>query len=250
MLFVATSFAQESAHPRTVADEAALLQKGRGRAQKNALARLAASTDPEADKVILAQFERFREGTLPPALWLDLFEAAAKRSKADIKAALAEREAQLAKSKDPLMRFRECLEGGDGEAGKALFNKNPEPGCTRCHAMDGKGGEIGPDLTWLRNSAERSNLLESVILPNGTMAIGFQSALLQLKDGEEVSGVITHDNPSDLILTSVTDGKKRTIETANIVKRTVLPSPMPPHFGVALTKREIRDLIEYLAAGE
>lgn len=104
--------------------------------------------------------------------------------------------------------------------------------------MDGKGGEIGPDLTWLRNSAERANLLESVILPNGTMAIGFQSALLQRKDGEELSGVITHDNPSDLILTSVTDGKKRTIETANIVKRTVLPSPMPPHFGVALTKRE------------
>ena len=250
MLPIATNFAQESAHPRTVADEATLLQKGRGRAQKNALARLAASTDSEADKVILAQFERFREGTLPPALWLDLFEAAAKRSNADIKAALAEREAQLAKSKDPLMRFRECLEGGDGEAGKALFNKIPEPGCVRCHAMDGKGGDIGPDLTWLRNSAERSNLLESVVLPNGTMAIGFQSALLQLKNGEEVSGVITHDNPSDLILTSVTDGKKRVIQTADIVKRTVLPSPMPPHFGVALTKREIRDLIEYLAAGE
>lgn len=250
MLFVATSFAQESAHPRTVADEAALLQKGRGRARKNALARLAESADPEADKVILAQFDRLREGTLPPALWLDLFEAAAKRKNADIKAALAEREAQLAKSKDPLIRFRECLEGGDGEAGKALFNKSPEPGCIRCHAMDGKGGEIGPELTWLRNSAERSNLLESVVLPNGTMAIGFQSALLELGNGEEVSGVVTHDNPSELVLTSVADGKKRVIQSSDIVKRTALPSPMPPHFGVALTKRELRDLIEYLAAGE
>ena len=250
LLLVADSVAEDPAPVRTVADEAALLEKGRGRAQKNALARLAASTDPAADKVLLAQFQRLREGALPAALWLDLFEAAAKRDNPELKKALANREAELAKSNDPLMRFRECLEGGDGEAGKALFHKNPEPGCVRCHSMDGKGGEIGPDLTWLRKSAERSNLLESVVLPNGTVAIGYQAALIQLKDGEEISGVITHDNPSDFILTSVSDGKKRTIQTADVVKRTALPSPMPPHFGAALTKRELRDLIEFLASGE
>lgn len=250
LIFVAQTVAEEPAPARTVADEAALLQKGRGRAQKNALARLAASADPEADKVLLSQFQRFRDGTLPPALWLDLFEAAAKRENPELKKLLADREAELAKSNDPLTRFRECLEGGDSEAGKALFNKSPEPGCIRCHSMDGKGGEIGPDLTWLRKSAERSNLLESVVLPNGTMAIGYQSALIQLKNGEEIAGVITHDNPSDFILTSVTDGRKRTIQTADLVKRTTLPSPMPPHFGTALTKRELRDLIEYLASGE
>lgn len=250
VFLVVDSIADGPAPARTVADEAALLEKGRGRAQKNALARLAASSDPAADKVLLAQFQRLREGSLPPALWLDLFEAAAKRDNPDLKNALADREAELAKSKDPLMRFRECLEGGDGEAGRTLFHKSPEPGCSRCHSVDGKGGEIGPDLTWLRKSAERSNLLESVVLPNGTMAIGYQAALIQLKDGEEISGVITHDNPSDFILTSVTDGKKRTIQTADVVKRTALPSPMPPHFGTALTKRELRDLIEFLANGE
>ena len=250
LLLIAESVADDPTPVRTVADDAALLEKGRGRPQKNALARLAASVDPEADKVLLDQFQRFRDGALPPALWLDLFEAAAKRDNPELKKALADREAELAKSKDPLMRFRECLEGGDGEAGKALFNKSPEPGCIRCHAMDGKGGEIGPELTWLRKSAERSNLLESVVLPSGTMAIGFQAALVQLKDGEEVSGVVTHDNPSDFILTSVTDGKKRTIQTADVVKRTALPSPMPPHFGATLTKRELRDLIEFLASGE
>ena len=88
--------------------------------------------------MLLAQFQRFRDGTLPPALWLDLFEAAAKRDNPELKKVLADREAGLVKSKDPLMRFRECLEGGDGEAGKALFNKSPEPGCIRCHTVDGK----------------------------------------------------------------------------------------------------------------
>lgn len=250
LFFVVTVAADEPVPARTVADEAALLQKGRGRPQKNALARLSLSTDPEADNVLLAQFERLRAGEFPPALWLDLFDAAAKRQHPALKKALADREAELAKSNDPLMRFRECLEGGDSEAGKALFEKTPEPGCIRCHALEGRGGEIGPDLTWLRNSAERSNLLESVVLPNGTMAIGYQSAAIQLKNGEELAGVITHDNPSDFVFTNATDGKKRTIQNADVVKRTTLPSPMPPHFGTALTKRQIRDVIEYLATGE
>ena len=82
------------------------------------------------------------------------------------------------------------------------------------------------------------------------MAIGFKAATLTLKDGADVSGVITRETGDDLVLTDATSGKKRTIAIDDIVKRTTLPSPMPPHFGAALSKRELRDLIEYLAAGD
>ena len=56
------------------------------------VADLGAQPGAEADQVLLAQFERYRAGTLPPALWLELFEAAAKRDNAELKERLAERE--------------------------------------------------------------------------------------------------------------------------------------------------------------
>jgi len=245
-----TAGGTDSETQRTIAEEAAVLERGRLSARRKALARLAVHPDAEADKVLLAQFDRYRAGELPPAIWLDFFEAAAKRDHPALKARLAEREQTLAKSKDALSRFRECLEGGDAEAGRAVFATKPEAGCIHCHSVSGEGGKIGPDLTWLRNSIDRILILESIVAPNSSIATGFQSALLTLKNGGTVSGVVTHESAEEITITSVVDGKNTKVKTADIAERTPLPSPMPPHFGVALDKRAIRDLIEFIAVGD
>ena len=254
-LATATALAQESPAPsiapaRSVAEEAALLEKGRTSAQQRALARLATRVDPVADDLLLAQFARYRGGTLPPALWLDLFEAAAKRSDPRVQAILAESERELEKSSDPLTRFRMCLVGGDGEAGRDIFTKKPEAACIRCHTIDGAGGQIGPDLTWHRHSVEPIRILESIILPNSTIALGFQPATLTLKSGDELTGVITQEGSDELTLTSIVDGKRQRLQTCDIAERHPLPSPMPPSFGAMLSRREIRDLVEFLAQGD
>jgi quinoprotein glucose dehydrogenase len=235
---------------RTIAEEAATLEKGRLRAKQKALARLGAHPDREADGLLLAQWERLRDGTLPAALWLDLFEASARRDNAQLKALVAERERSLEKLRDPLLRFSECLEGGDGEAGREIFFKKAEAGCVRCHAMDGEGGRIGPELTWLRHSIERIRLLESLITPNSTIATGFQSAVLTLKSGETIAGVVNSESRDEITLTAIADGKQRTVKSDDVSERAPMPSPMPPHFGAVLSKHEIRDLIEFLAAGD
>ena len=235
---------------RTIAEEIAVLEKGRTSARQRSLARLGTHPDPAADGILRKQFDRYRTGELPPALWLDLFQAMAKRNNAELKALLAERDAKLAKSPDPLRRFEECLEGGNGEEGRAIFTKKPEAGCIRCHTVDGKGGQIGPDLTWLRKATERSHILESIILPNSNIALGFESAALTLKNGETVAGIPRDADSERLDLTSFADGSKRKLKLADIEARMPLPSPMPPHFGQALGRRAIRDLVEFLAAGD
>ncbi len=235
---------------RTVAEDAAVLATGRLSARRKALARLAVHSDPEADKVLLAQFGRYQAGELPPAIWLDFFEAAAKRNHPELKARLAEREQKLAASRDTLSRFRECLEGGDGEAGREVFMTKPEAGCIRCHTVSGEGGKIGPDLTWLRNSMDRALIMESIIAPNSSIATGFASVALTLKNGETVTGVASHESREEITVISVVDGKVTKVKTADITERLALPSPMPPHFGAILDKRAIRDLVEFIASGD
>ena len=234
----------------SIEEDAALLEKGRISSRKKALARLGANPDPAADAILLAAFRRFEASELPPAIWLDLFEAAAKRNHPDLKAMLARREEKLAKSVDPLARYQECLEGGDGAAGREIFMKKAEAGCVRCHTVDGKGGAIGPDLTWLRNSVSRTHILESIVMPDSQIATGFQSAALTLKGGEIVAGVVSAEDPDQVTVTAVADGKKRSVPAGQVETRTALPSPMPPHFGAVLDKRAIRDLVEFLAAGD
>ncbi|EDY16608.1 heme-binding protein [Chthoniobacter flavus Ellin428] len=246
----ASSLDAEHEPKRPVVEDEALLQKGRIHAQQKALVRLGDQTDSAADKVLLEQLDRYEAGDLPAELWLELWEAAAKRSNLEIKARVAKHQGEVDQSGDPLYRFRECLKGGDGEAGRQIFAKKPEAGCIRCHSVNGEGGQIGPELVWLRHSAERMNILESIILPNAVIAPGYASALLKLKGGEEISGVMQQENAHDVTVTSVVDGKKRKVLIEDIVERTPLPSPMPPAFGLILSKREIRDLVEFIAAGE
>ncbi len=235
---------------RTIVEEIAVLDKGRLSAKQRALARLGVHSDPAADEVLRKQFESYRAGELRPAMWLDLFEAMAKRTNAEFTKLLAEREERLAKSPDPLRRFEECLEGGNGEAGRAIFTKKPEAGCIRCHAVDGKGGQIGPELTWLRNATERSHVLESIILPNSVVAPGFESVVLKLKNGEMLAGVVRGESTEEITLASFADGKRSTVKLSTVAERTPLPSPMPQHFGHVLDKRAIRDLVEFIAVGD
>ena len=226
------------------------MEKGRLSAKQRSFARLATHPDPAADDVLRKQFEHYRSRDLPAAVWLDLFEAMAKRGTAEFKSLLADRDAELAKSPNPLRRFEECMEGGDGEKGRAIFEKRPEAGCIRCHSVDSKGGQIGPELTWLRNATERSHILESIILPNSTVATGFDSVALKLKNGGTIAGVVRGESATEITLASFADGKRSTVKLAKVVGRTPLPSPMPPQFGQVLDKRAIRDLVQFIAAGD
>ena len=235
---------------RTIAEEIVVLEKGRISARQRSFARLATHPDPAADEILRKQFERYRSRDLPAAVWLDLFEAMAKRGTPELRALLAERDAELAKSTNPFKRFEECLEGGNGEAGLAVFEKRPEAGCVRCHSVDGKGGQVGPELTWLRHNTERSHILESIVLPNSSVATGFDSVALKLKNGETVAGVVRGESQVDITLGSFVDGKRTTIKLAKVVERTPLPSPMPPVFGQVLGKRTIRDLVQFIAEGD
>jgi putative heme-binding domain-containing protein len=205
---------------------------------------------PEAEQRLLAEFDRFEKGDLPIALWLDLFEAAAQNSSPALRARLARREAKVANATDPLVRFRECLEGGDVDNGHEIFEKAPEAGCVRCHSMNAQGGTIGPELAGLGLRTDRLYILESILQPDASIVLGYTNVLLTLKNGEAVNGLLNDETRDDVTLISLVDGTRRKIKSADIITREAFPSAMPPIFSQALTKRQIRDLVEFIATTE
>ena len=231
-----------------IARLATTLQTGTLGERQSALQSLAGLKGKEADDALRKALTQLIEGKLPKELHLDVLEAAAKRTSPSIQERLAQFEAKR-DTKDPLAKWRECLTGGDAKAGKILFHERQEAACARCHKLAGEGGDVGPDLAGLVAKKGRDYVLESIVLPNRVIAPGFESLLVVMKNGQSFAGLVKGEIGDELTLNSPEDGILK-LKKSDIAKRTPALSPMPESLIEVLTKREIRDLVEFLATAK
>lgn len=214
--------------------------------QRTALAALAVLKHPEADTLMVAQLDRLAAGQINPGVQLELIEAATARATPTVQAALAQRDATLAKNPDPLAPFRVALRGGNAKNGAEIFHNQPVMACVKCHAIGGQGGAAGPELGDIGPKYPREYLLESIIKPNAHIAPGFDTVVVTLKSGGVVVGTVGAETATTLTLKPV-EGPPLEIQKLNIAQRDAAPSSMPEIYGSILTKAEIRDVVEYLA---
>src|SRR4051794_28703377 len=66
---------------------------------------------------------------------------------------------------------------GDAARGKALFENDQRLACARCHATDGRGGKAGPDLFAVGDKFGRFELVESMLAPSKTIAVGYSTTI-------------------------------------------------------------------------
>ncbi len=119
--------------------------------------------------------------------------------------------------------------------------------CQRCHRLNGRGGDVGPSIDGIGARHPREYLLESIVAPSRTIAEGFASVSVELKNGDEFSGTVKKETAKELQL-NLADGSIAKISKSDILLRqTSSLSGMPPGMGQILSKRELRDLIEFLA---
>jgi quinoprotein glucose dehydrogenase len=213
--------------------------------QQGAFSILGGIKGPAADALLTEWLGKLRARQVPAEVQLDLLEAAGKRPAADVKRLLAEHEASRPKN-DPLAGYREALAGGDAEAGRSIFLHKAEVSCVRCHRVKGEGGEVGPDLTGVGTRQNREYLLESIVDPNRQIAKGFETVVLELANGQVVSGILKEENATELRLMTA-EGKLVTVPRAQIEERQTGKSAMPQDAIKLLTKSEVRDLVEFLA---
>ena len=118
--------------------------------------------------------------------------------------------------------------------------------CVRCHKLEDEGGEVGPDLTGIGARQAREYLLESIVDPNRQIAQGFETVVLELTNGQLVSGIVKDEDAREIRLVTP-EGKSVTVPKDKIEDRLRGKSAMPDDVPQFLSKREIRDLVEFLA---
>ena len=208
------------------------------------------------DKTLAGLLDLAIESKLAGPLKLELMEASAARVKtaklklhADLKGKLERLDkADRAKADkgDTLARYRDAISGGDAERGKRIFLANAAVYCQRCHMVDGQGGEVGPVINGIGAKHPREYLLESIVYPNAKIAEGYQSVIVSTIDGKLVSGVLRGKDAKSVTL--VTPENKTIVIPADDVESTRPDkSAMPDDLHKKLSRRELRDLVEFLA---
>jgi quinoprotein glucose dehydrogenase len=222
------------------------------------LARVGASED--ADKLLDTWLDDANAGNVPPELLLDILDAAENRTTAKLKlsAPLKQKldkfradQAKLADGAkgDKLATYTESLSGGDTERGRSIFLNNSAVYCQRCHKLDGQGGEVGPALNGLAADKEKDRryMLESIVLPSAKFAKGFETVILVLTDDRTVSGVVKSEDKKTIKLITA-ENKEIVVAVDDVASRRTGPSAMPADLHQKLSKRELRDVVEFLSS--
>ena len=225
--------------------------------RESALAKVAADLSIEsslrADAIAgLAAFAA-ENSTLLKKLSRDKNESvSAEAIRALVSAGLTTRALRPRPAQDDIAAWEELVENAPGKANSSIGRRlffHPRMGiCSNCHSMNGRGTDVGPDLSTIRDQdgIDRSWLLEHIVDPNAEVAPYFRPQTITMRDGKSYMGLVlgiegerqTYVGP---------DGKKISVPKLDIRKREELPiSLMPPGLLHTMTASEIRDLLAYL----
>ncbi|MEA1785266.1 HEAT repeat domain-containing protein [Arenibacter sp. GZD96] len=194
----------------------------------------------KTEAVLGGLIDQLARKKLSSALLLDVSEAVTASQSETLIAQLA----PLKSNENTLDAFKETLFGGDRGSGRDYFRYNSTGQCMRCHSVGGDGGNVGPSLTNIGSMLSREQLLQALVEPSARLAPGYGTVSLTLTDGQNVTGILLEEHADELILKTA-EAEPMEIPLGRIAKRTNLPSSMPA-MGMLMSKRELRDVIEFL----
>lgn len=209
------------------------------------LSRVDGTNHEAAAATVSTCLDQLLAGKFPAALQLELLEAAEKHNNPTVKEKL-ERFNNGRLNQGGMATQSELLYGGDAARGRKIFFENPAAQCFKCHRIGFEGGDTGPPLTGVGSRLKREELLESLLFPDAKIAPGYETVLVKLKDRSGRSGVLKLETETELTLDCPPDGRI-TLKKSDIVLRRAGGSVMPDGFEETLTKRQLRDLVEFLA---
>jgi quinoprotein glucose dehydrogenase len=221
---------------------ATVIGRGSVAEQQSALETLGRIHGAGASASLARLVDQLAQGKVAPEIQLDVAEAARATKDAALGARLDALEKRRADAK-PVVAFGDALLGGNARRGFQVV-QSPTAQCTRCHNF-GRGGaaNVGPSLVGVGSRLQREQLLEALVDPSARIAPGFGPVQVTLRNGQKYFGTLKEETDAYIVV-DVSPAPKK-IDKSDIAQRTNGPSPMPP-MGSILSRREIRDVVEYL----
>lgn len=134
-------------------------------------------------------------------------------------------------------------EKGNVALGEQIFTKAT---CVACHTVKETEAQKGPYLGNIAQTYKRPELAQNILDPNKTIAQGFASEMITLKDGVAQMGFIILESASEVKLRNIA-AQEFTFKATDIKERQKLPmSMMPPGLMLNFTVKEFTSLLDYL----
>ncbi len=135
---------------------------------------------------------------------------------------------------------------GDAGRGRDLYLNLDGLGCRSCHSLKKNERLVGPSLWKIGAKYDRTQMLRQITHPTDQVADEYRSWRVLTLDGIIVSGMLTSESPTEIVLTDAM-GKRHLIARDDIDE--LLPqkkSLMPEQLLQSLTAQQAADLIELL----
>lgn len=216
--------------------------KGNTREQQRLLEVLGKLPLSKSEPILNQLIDDLKAKKLPADLTLELNEAV----EASKSVSLQDKLKSIQAVDDPMANYEMALQGGNVRAGYRYFNESTTGQCIKCHTVNGAGSNVGPDLSHIGSQLTRQEILQAMVDPTARLAPGYGVVTLTLKDGSEVFGKLDKESDKELVLIT-SDAEPLKIPLERIAKRKNIPSSMPVMTD-KMTKREMRDVVEFLAA--
>jgi putative heme-binding domain-containing protein len=130
---------------------------------------------------------------------------------------------------------------GEAKAGERTFMAK----CAGCHALFGKGGNVGPDLTSYKRD-DLDVMLLGVVNPSGEIREGYANYTLSTLDGRTLGGLLVDQDTRVVVLRNA-EGRDVAIRREEIEELKTSPvSLMPEGLLKGMADRDVRDLFAYL----
>ena len=134
-------------------------------------------------------------------------------------------------------------EKGDPALGEAIFMR---ASCQMCHTINQDQEQKGPYLGNIANTYRREDLAKAILMPGNTIAQGFATHVIELSDGEEITGFVVQESGEEVVVRDIL-ATAHTIKKDQILSRRVLDnSLMPEGLMMPFTVREMASLLDYL----